>query len=608
MFPLKRARRLNNTGQLVIILPISIAITVGGLAIWALMDSVNRQRINTRREKDLRAFVERVANRTKRVLAENGPAACSVTTGMPAGVPVNSSFIRYRNLSYSPIRAAPYNLDTVNYTYIPAALGGSPAGLENCLIYPTEDAGVQPLHDYVASIQITVNPIGQPDHASLTRPVAITVRAETLVNGAAGLAKKVVDHTITHPLQVPSLGKYSLVLRDQGGTSAPQLNIGASANLYVMGPAFHAGKSATTLTLANLMSLTGVTVPSNIRFYDVFDVRADSITMSASTNTSNLQTVFRDGIVTRRMSAATSTPFLPIEDDGPNGKAWDQPMDYRFMEADNIAIPLPDLSSELTGGGPTAYAFAGRYPMYPATFRSSCLGGSCPGTSHTIPAASAIANGNWQTIGTEFTCGDNNRPRTFVFMRKDDDLTIDFAAGSFTGRAVLCGLVMANSVTVNLNAGNATIFGSLVTRRLTVTGSGTLYLVSPNYDKALPSGSIVPRSKFDSARVITQSEISQQFGGVSASFGRNFFVPVFSKIPSAPALWPWRPYGSISPYCVDNVMTVRPDDARPYECSQYDTTTSDQIGFLFRCNRQLNYYCVHSYVKPQTDIFVLFPP
>lgn len=272
-------------------------------------------------------------------------------------------------------------------------------------------------------------------------------------------------------------------------TQGPQLTL--------TGLTYYAGRTSPTISDIYQANNNGT-----VSFRHPFLVRPRAL--SAPVNTydwSEVRPVFQMGIETGILATSAVDNYLP--DLGP---AWNYRFDYSYAGSGE-GYPLPGFDNK-----------AGAIDCEPTLAFNDTRGNIVD-----VPAPQGMPKAS-------LTCEDNGNVSTFVFMRPDQDLTIDLSSTD----NVFCGAVVAQKLTVNLEgAGKFALFGLFVVKNLKVTGAKTASLHIHHPMEELTAEITFPGT-------ISQDGIASQFERLSSSTIRNFFIPM-AKSAGGTGLQPWGP-------------------------------------------------------------------
>jgi|GEM_PF-2477096 len=698
----------NQRGQLVIVLPLSALIGLGGLLLWGYLRSQATAAAARKRTGSATQVADAITKRAEEIFTHkitsvpsaNCPSGkCCDNLSTVAGM--------YRNLSYSstdPLdqpTVAPIKIDydcsdpnnPVDTSSSVATALGVPLDftlVQDCLVMKTEIC--QPpvntgtfVYTPLQKVHIEITR-GVPDRAALSVSVSVNIRTEARppINSLTGLPDKGNDAKAaysnnTYTVRASTLNQYVLTLRDtdtgygavatfphpqhiygSSGTptpsvSKPQLDTKNGNKMHMMGQTYVTGVQKTVYPTQYffdwVISSTGSSFNNLITLDRPLLFRADIVGTSGMSNVpinaSTLAQVLREGYRTGVFSTKT-TPFLPIEDPGPQGDAWDIALDSNQLpDLEGIFYTLGvgsvNNNQSLLADYQTQAINSNR-PIVPPLVKFNALDAyagpaptsKTPQPNYTVPAATIRAPNspstyNWDsTTAMQNSCNNDVVPppplvirNPFIFERFESIITIDMGGlrvGNPSQPLIFCGLIAADQVTFKLAPGDNYFLGNIIATRLVVDTSalaggapGNLILVNPADNTPLPS------NLFTTATA--QSKTLQGFRQLASSTGHDFFVPIFQQIPQniSSALWPYRPHGPFmldpfnpaSPHPINCLYTplylnnegpnnpffiknIAPQPQRvyapqptysPYPGGYYDINMAQKVGYLCDCGK-----------------------
>lgn len=580
-------------GQLAVVVPISLTLAVGGSLLWGYLQVMNSQVIAQRSAMDAETLVNKLLFRIERLLVTPS-ALAECTTG---GLSIFHQFRALKNIppptkTYSALSPVPTTFDSDPSTesnVIPSCiLSGATAG--------TGD------RKSVAAATIAISQLGDYDKSTLTSQIQVTVAVETKpIDGMGAQMKRRAQKTRRYMLRLGSMAFYTLVLRPNGAASsaAPQIDVPTALNggIDIAGYTLH-----TTTTAMDIQSVARQDGKTN--FLKPVDFRAQSLLTGDTIFRSDYtNTVFRRG-ANFGVFNGVKMPFEAPSNAGDwnDVDAWNQSLDYSYVyestcyggsapspgcAAPNMpAPPLPDVGNNDELGNPMANVG----PIPPNLFSNGLAVASPSTPTLAYNGARAALVSVLPTAGIiprlSDTClEDPNSPTTFVYIRRDSDLVINFN----TDDNALCALIIARNVVINVNNGqNNAIFGTVVAQQVTLGGAGGRVTLSNPIENQPVPGLVMPKDLTAGTGAqdlyqATLGSISRQIQTLGTNFGRNFFVP-FARDTS---LLPWTPTGYAS-------GASRVAGFRPTGADLYTEPCPDDIALGVALPR----YCVVGFIRP----------
>ncbi len=610
----------SNSGQIVVVLPLLLAIVLGATLLWSYIGSYGRQNaISIKSGIELNQVVNSVHQRVKKLLITPltsgvGGADCSS---------LNAAFKNFRD--FSKTIAGGTLPPLVKKWTLSATDTDDGSELINCLL-TTVETGPLGILD---TIQITIRPASDPDFNSFTRAVSVGISAISRQkdkpfskDGQSGEQIRTLNLTTNYLLKVARLIDYALVFPHAASFSGARINVPGATKAYlqIAGSVYVASRSEPT-SLDTLLPAAVFAASTGVVFDRVVDYRAKSLSSTSaftggSVDLSALQPIFKGGINTGVLGL-DSIGVLPMEDPGPYAgqyQAWNQKIDYH----NGIDRPLPDLSQQVSlpsGAPPTppsarvSAVGAGATQVY---VDSAANFNSAPNISIGSPIGSATG------FKLDDTCiappGASDPPRILVYQKlvTGSSFTIDFSGidmvssgGTLTpsnpalGYPVFCGLIAVDTLNIYIKnnssgpAFNYVVFGNIVANQINIQdlGSGSqrrLIIANPNEPSQLQNAVLPPGQSFES--------IQGQFQQIATSTGQNFFVPIFKSLPtnSDATYYAYRPYGAVAPNCLGTTVggVIQP--------SLSNCRTDPAVGYTYLCDASTNAFCLIPSLTPST--------
>ncbi len=493
---------MDRRGQLVAVIPLSISLAIGGLLMWGYQNTSRNVTAGIRARVEGDRFANLAINRLRllatRPLPTSGTCASLATT-----------LGDMRNLAMDDVAPS-----TLTYTF-----GVGVPGWVDCLFTADERSALtDSTYGPLESLSLNLSRLGKPDLETFTVFLTVTAQAVTRQIDSAPVRSFTLRENVR--LQAASLARYAVVLRHPTqdsttagagvGVTAPQLTVGGTAGMEVLGDVYRAGDRGASTTLGDIVALGN---QPNIAIHGRLDVQADRLTIPI---TSALDLTAMNGILHKgiREKIFSQSQLLPIQDGVPgaftpnaNG-AWNHYINYpvdplrrsqaigyvRHYAADAVGVPAYDPSEQFSTATPSA-----------------------------------------PPVDTCDTSGTNR----FAYVHINFDLDLTLNEAHFGTMNSFCGFVAVNTLTVNVGAASNKLFlGQIIARKIVVNGARTLFIANPADNVAVASPSPAP----------DPAEIFRQFQEISLIHGHNFNVPVLLN-PAAlggAQFEPFRPHGAMA--------------------------------------------------------------
>jgi hypothetical protein len=574
----------NESGQLLAILPLAIALSVGGMALWGYNRLHREASLSLRARGDASKITTALLSRFATLMRTATDDPASLASCQTMGV--NTKLAALKRLS------APSTNATFEFGYGSppvfkidgAASGNSANSWLNCVLTLDERLSVvDPTLGQFQNIQVSISSLGVPDVESFTTSLMVTVRAVTRQNSAdVSLqgAVKTLNHRETVSLRASTLSKYALVLRlpvdpndpasDDIPATDPRISI-LGGKVNVLGNTFVVSDQSTTPPETPRLDLI-TPFDESVVFLGSTDIQAKASSYAGGSLVADkLHRIFRGGL---KYGVLNSVAKLPIQEGIPNFKvAWGHWIDY--IPSVTAAPPQPTVNLNV---GPTAQVVS--VNVGPNSYPVNNVGALAPTgsrVSHDNPNTTVYSGSFDQPVSTATwdTCDDagaNNR--VYVQLASDQMITLDYTTlGAAPGLRHFCGLIMARKVTINIGTEDRQFIGQIITKQLIVNGSAgkTLTIANPFDNKPVPGF------------MRDQSKIATNIRVLSQSTAHNFFVPVFKTVANLPVAvandqflyYPFRPHGALmlQDRWTNNLTTPLETPATPWP----------RVGYIFGC-------------------------
>lgn len=530
--------RKASSGQMIVVVPLTIALAVMGMLMWGYVENQRKQfnfsRAYVDGEKVAGSILRRAVKMLQKPLkgiADTDPCA-SVATRL----------ITFWDYSTPP---NPY---TIQFDRSGSATTWTPSTGEQdwmkCLVSSEELEQLKSQNGSLNKLSITMVQTGTSDLATFSSTVSVTLDATTRSRPSQNDPIHQIRMQEITPLRVSSLSQYGVVLRDGG--PKPQISPSPQSKVRFQGRVFLAGKAEKSLD--QLISLP----PSGVVFEKFVEFQTSKLTTpSLPVALEEYRSVFSEGI---RLGVFQSVAKLPIEDGiNPDGsdnwqEAWNHDLHWKEFNPTPGRFAMPRVTGA-PGTNPRAV-----FPDY-------------------TPYNGTTTQAPFNTCSTR---GSNKVPYAMVYLSMNGNFTIDF--NSDGGFNKFCGLIAADTVTIKLKDDNSNHFviGQIIAKQINVSGAGTLSLINPV-------------DAVQISEVPDMDEIFAQIQMLAAGPGRNFFVPVFTTIPSGEIFFPFRPH-------VAWIRQSGPSSA-PAEYVNLDATPKVlPVGYVYRSTGDV--YKIHPKVAP----------
>ncbi len=552
----------NEHGQLAIVVPLTLAMAVGGTMLWGYQRAAHTQYAASRSSMSLDTLGKRVAGRVKYML-ETGQSTS-----------LSASCTAFQSAFIQPVRAFPVSLPTglpvtTVSPYVFDSVAGTVVAPDDCFLMKGEDKEF-----YLKDFKVQVIESRPPDILSLTTELILKVDMSASVPGSAMIRGKQYSKRLL--LSVGRLSNYALILNGTSlseGSPAIKFSSG-SGSASILGQALVTGglsgdpSPVSFDSIANTIA-TGGQDPQ-IALQKPVLVRAtqlappDSATLPR--DMSGLKVVFRNGIRTGVFSK-DRIEALPFSDTMLSSEVWDQVYSYRDINP--LAI-IQNSHAAATVGTLTLDTLDSSMKsiLSPTMYDTGMSKWTIPPADISATFSTKIPDGSDKGITKlSDTCTPGNPPRVFVHQRsKSSGFNVSFDS---TTIHTLCGLIfVGGTVTVTGCPANTTctIIGMVIADRIEFSGAGSYILANP-YDPATVVGlELPPGQSVAGLRTIFQQTAS--------SLGFNFHVPIFKKIQTG------TDFGRFRPLDIRNYMQRCTVGTTAYACPR-DTITPPDNASLF---------------------------
>lgn len=472
---------------------ISAVLLASSAALWSYFGNLQQKLPAASTDQVARTIAETVVTRVKMILLRT----------MNQGATYCPDLSDFRDLSVT----SPAD---VSYSFTPPAVA---AGWQiDCLLRASEAKTLN-------SLKVTVSSGANPDFASLSRQVRVTVAAAAVQGSSTGKTVTVARNYLLH---VPLVSMFNVIFVRNGSTE-PGIDAG-TGSIEFKGSVFHSVRHTpgTAMTFSDFLALpTAATLNPKIVFHNLLYVRADYVDMGASLDPKQMKRALTAGLETGVLQFSTGLTFnntmvLPPENTGA-GNAWYERLDYTAKPTPPPG-PLPGLSclnNKTDGTTPTATSRAeeGTDTLNNFSNTATTTGGT---QNLTLPDT---------TKGFDRLIDTCKSGKTFVFERPADDLTLDFAVtttpATTASERVFCGLVFAKTLIINVNSsGDHVLLGNFIVNKIQVTGgTGKVHVFSPSEEVKFPGTITLPSPQ-------TTTGLYSQFIDHSSDITHNFFTPL----------------------------------------------------------------------------------
>ncbi len=552
----------NEHGQLAIVVPLTLAMAVGGTMLWGYQRAAHTQYAASRSSMSLDALGKRVTGRVKYMLETGQSVAAS------------SSCTTFHNAFIQPVRAFPVSLPTgapvtTVSPYVFDSVAGTVVAPDDCFLMKGEDKEF-----YLKDFKVQVIESRPPDILSLTTELILKVDMSASVPGSAMIRGKQYSKRLL--LSVGRLSNYALILN---GTSfsegSPAIKFGSgTGSASILGQALITGglsgdpSPVSFDSIANTIASGGQ--DPQIALQKPVHVRATQLappdSASLPRDMSGLKVVFRNGIRTGVFSK-DRIEALPFGDTMMTGEVWDQFYSYKninplaIVQTSHSTTTIDTVTFDTLDSSMKSI-------LSPTMFDTGASTWTIPPADISETFTTKIPDGSGKGItNLSDSCAVSNPPKVFVHQRsKSSGFAVSFDS---TPIHTLCGLIfVGGTLTVSGCPANTTctIVGMVIADRIEFSGAGSYILANP-YDPATVVGlELPPGQSVAGLRTIFQQTAS--------SLGFNFHVPIFKKIPSG------TDFGRFRPLDIRNYMQRCAVGTTAYACPR-DTIIPPDNASLF---------------------------
>ena len=297
-----------DSGQLVIVIPIVIALFLGGSLLWKYLSISQTQYASIKARMDIEKNSTSAASKIQKILAGSMSAATTAC---------QSRFSPFRNFNAT---TSSMDLDL--------------AEAISCGLISSADS------TELDQFKIHLTRIGAPDISSLSSKIKLIIEARSKQKQRVKIAQ--TSLTRSYSMRVASLGNFNVILTDPAPLSA--LLEAGNGSLTIYGNTYYAG-STTPIPLSNIAPLPDSATEPTVILKKIFYLRPNQIryeTESGLLDIPQFKRIFQDGIETGVLSFANPLPF---EDQTSDPGPWTQKMDYQYLYSAS-GYPLPRLPND----------------------------------------------------------------------------------------------------------------------------------------------------------------------------------------------------------------------------------------------------------------------
>jgi hypothetical protein len=525
-------------GQLAIVIPIALSLCIGGALLWGYVEMVRNRAVSVKAGMDLKGLGNTILSRLQQHLVKpdlTNPNCSDTDVSL-------KKFRDFFNTVTPQYWQYPLKTTTLDY-HDPS----------QCLLLNSEIQSFSTGSISNLSLLLTVSRMSDPDTASLTSPLQVTLNLMVQPQSPAAVQLKIPTTSATlsmkFMLSAGTLSTYSVILLPDGSanTNQPQIKIVAggpgSETLEILGKTYHS--SPTSPNFDSIVSLAD----NNVYLDQALDLRSSGFNSSYSNqriDTLALSRVFRGGVNFGIFSNANPLPLpgeFPPSSSPPQPYLWQQKLDYSYVYtttySSDKSYPLPDVRTPLGSNfiSMTGVDITGPTPLPVNTYRPSNADNLT-----ILPSLPVLPD-------LRSTCNPDSGAlvQEMIFQRINDDLTLNFSGPSVSpSDNLFCGLVIANSLTINtpMNYPDETyvIYGIIITKKIRFSGAGHLFILNPGNNLTVTGVSLPPGQ--------SQSNIFSQYQSLATNYAHNFFLPIFtdgSSNQSDPNLGNFLPQMSVQP-------------------------------------------------------------
>lgn len=365
----------------------------------------------------------------------------------------------------------------------------------NCFFDPYVEADFERLNlDSIDGVRVKVESLNDINNVSFSRDIRVSIVTKV----DSGREYELVRN---YKLTIGSLALFNLVFYP---TTLPDnyLDMKDDSLMIVNGKTLYIRKSQFDFDF----------IAGNIAFNETFYSRGNDIQLEDG-DLLTWRDKFRKGI---RTSFLPQANYIESFFNSTARGRWQTNMDYSALFTENAYPLMPNVYVPDPNSIPDNQLF------YNAGFGASLTIDNGESASDTVTAGEKI----------EMTCEDSpGHPMSVVMNRPNEDVVIDFESASWTGggKPIFCGLIHAKKLTIKTQADvDYGMFGLFYIggEGITIEGGGRVHFFNPIDQKPL-SGN------FNTLGFDFMFKRMMDFSKLSASFGVNFFLPLFKTTPPA---------------------------------------------------------------------------